>query len=528
EALLWQSRTRFGGIAQDWTTYPREAQAQLNRALVRGDRIVELCFHGSRFRVDLVNKKQYNATDMTKVRDVRLVNVQPKMWLLISKSEEAHWVVLDEANCKHIEEGLGERHLCHDAVLFEISNRRLGRLYIDKARQRAYDSLYEDAFRGLLALPRSMWAAVQECPQDVTLPPSSEWHQLLFRHFEATKFGGRKGKRVLNEDLFVGDITCHLRKRLYLQFLEKVHRFSERGRVLLCFHGTKPQNRAEIVDNGFSISKVGAGSGNHGWFGKGIYFGRRAYTALGYNRGAELLCCLVAVQDVFVTPPPDSSGNAYHGLPCKLGYDAHLSPSGKELVLFNPRQILPCFTLHLSKYVELSDQQAMSVPASTYDKSSPSDYRPACQPLFAETAWQRQKEAQQKHDEVELLYAQLQELTQQKHAEEARARRHAQDVQRAKLEFEEATRKLRAAESELWQRQEEQRREEEAERLRREEEQARRIEEEVEKRIQDKVQAELHRRLAAEERRLRDAEEDRRRQEALEAERKRIVEEDVR
>eukprot|EP00439_Symbiodinium_sp_Y106_P036001 s2088_g4.t1 len=130
--------------------------------------------------------------------------------------------------------------------------------------------------------------------------------------------------------------------------------------------------------------------------------------------------------------------------------------------------------------------------------------------MQAETAWQRQKEAQQKHDQVELLYTQLQELTQQKHAEEARARRHAKDVQRAKLEFEEATRKLRAAESEVRQRQEEQRREEEAERLRREEEQARRIEEEVEKRIQDKVQAELHRRLAAEERRLREAEEMRR------------------
>ena len=83
EALLWQSRTRFGGIAQDWTTNPREAQARLNRVPVRGDQIVELCFGGS--------------------------------------------------------------------------------------RQRAYDSLYEDGFQ---------W------PQDVTLPPSSEWHQLLFRHFE--------------------------------------------------------------------------------------------------------------------------------------------------------------------------------------------------------------------------------------------------------------------------------------------------------------------------------------------------------
>ncbi|CAE7209530.1 unnamed protein product, partial [Symbiodinium sp. KB8] len=205
----------------------------------------------------------------------------------------------------------------------------------------------------------------------------------------------------------------------------------------------------------------------------------------GSRQRTELLCCLVAVKDVFVTPPPDSPGNTYHGQPCKLGYDAYVEEKG---------------------------------PATHVDASI--DLQPL---LVAETAWQRQQEAQQKHDQVELLYAQLQELTQQKHAEEARARRHAQDVQRAKLEFVE------------------QRREEEEERLRREEEQARRIEEEVEKRIQ--VQAELHRRLAAEERRLRDAEEiggvstgadslqmveDRRRQEALEAERKRILEEDVR
>ena len=95
EALLWQSRTRFGGIAQDWTTYP---PARLNRAHVRGDETVELCFGSSRFRVDLMEKKQYNATNITKVRDVRLASVQPKMWLLISKSEQAHWVVLDEVN----------------------------------------------------------------------------------------------------------------------------------------------------------------------------------------------------------------------------------------------------------------------------------------------------------------------------------------------------------------------------------------------------------------------------------------------
>ena len=377
DSMLWQSRTRFGGIAQDWTNYPPHVQATLNAAKMSGKSTVEICFNASLFIVDLKHMKQYNAADDTKVRDVRLSAAHPKKWLLISKSEEGHWIVLDQDSCKEIDEGRGKRHLCHGAVLFEISSCRVGRVYVDKARHRAYHCLHADAFRGLLALPMSVWNQVQQGPQDISLPFSSEWHQLLFCHFEQTKFGGKRGRRVLHEDIVVGEITAHLRKRLYLQFLEKIQSWGGQVRLLLCFHGTKEANRAEIIENNFSMSKIGAGTGNQGWFGKGIYFGRRAYTSLGYNDGAELLCCLVAVKDVFTTPPPDSHKNSYHGKPCKEGYDAHLSPSGKELVVFNPRQILPCFTLHLSREVHLSGQQVMSVAASSYGKSSRSDYGPS-------------------------------------------------------------------------------------------------------------------------------------------------------
>ena len=338
----------------------------------RGDPKVKLHFGASQFIVDLNLMQQYNAADRTKVREVRLALSHPKKWILISKSSESHWIVLDESNCKDIEEGLGQRHLGHDAVLFEILNSRLGRVYVDKARQRAYDSLCHDAFRGLLTLPRCIWVKVSKGPQDLLLPPSSEWHQLLFRHFETTKFGGRK--RVQNEDLFVGGVTCHLRKQLYLQFVEKLHSWGGKARVLLGFHGTDSVNRAKIIENNFAMSKIGMSSGNRGWFGKGIYFGRRAYTSLGYNTGAELLCCLVVVKDVFTTPPPDSVRNPYHGQDCKNGFDSHLSPSGKELVIFNPRQILPCFTLHLSRPVHISSQQTVSAAATSYDKSSTSDY----------------------------------------------------------------------------------------------------------------------------------------------------------
>ena len=94
DALLWQSRTCFGAVARDWTDYPQDAQAKINRAMRRGDTKVELSFGASRFLVDLERMKQYNRADRTKVRDVRRATVHAKKWIVMSKRAESHWVVL--------------------------------------------------------------------------------------------------------------------------------------------------------------------------------------------------------------------------------------------------------------------------------------------------------------------------------------------------------------------------------------------------------------------------------------------------
>merc|ERR1712187_277438 len=113
-------------------------------------------------------------------------------------------------------------------------------------------------------------------------------------------------------------------------------------RLLIVFHGTNAENRDKTIDNNFSLSYIGRSTGNQGWFGKGIYFARRCFTAFGYNhKQAQMLCALVLVDKFLLVPGPDDSHNPYHGLDVERDsngvplYDAHISPSGKELVMFN-------------------------------------------------------------------------------------------------------------------------------------------------------------------------------------------------
>jgi len=108
-----------------------------------------------------------------------------------------------------------------------------------------------------------------------------------------------------------------------------------------------------ILASNFKMQKIGTAHGNMGWFGCGIYFATRSYTALGYNRSDkkpsdELLACLIVVSKTFLCPFPDSPENPHHGKGCLEGYDSHFSPTKKEIVVFNPKMILPCFVLKLS------------------------------------------------------------------------------------------------------------------------------------------------------------------------------------
>ena len=72
---------------------------------------------------------------------------------------------------------------------------------------------------------------------------------------------------------------------MYMRWQAKVQEYGEDCRLMIGFHGTKEDTVDVIMRENFSIKKVGDATKDPGWFGKGIYFGRRAFTALGYNQG---------------------------------------------------------------------------------------------------------------------------------------------------------------------------------------------------------------------------------------------------
>jgi len=211
------------------------------------------------------------------------------------------------------------------------------------------------------------------------LPKQSRLYQSIEEHFEATKFGGSKfpGARrlnsdttITNSDLHIDKITCHVNQKLLTNFLDKMQRMAGSSnhdvRLVFGYHGTSKASRDMIVQKNFSLKSLGNSSGNQGWFGRGIYFARRAYTAFNYNKnsdgtlGTDLLVSLVCLGKVFFVPGPETEDNKYHGEEIRPGCSAHLSPWGKEFVVNNPRQILPCCILHLSRVPcvhELDDQE---------------------------------------------------------------------------------------------------------------------------------------------------------------------------
>merc|ERR1712070_162510 len=93
-----------------------------------------------------------------------------------------------------------------------------------------------------------------------------------------------------------------------------MRRMGDDCRLMAVFHGTSEENTMDIVNDNFSFNKIGSNTKNQGWFGKGFYFARRAYNALGYGgEKKHLLVCLVIVSKVFRVPPPDSCNNVWHG-----------------------------------------------------------------------------------------------------------------------------------------------------------------------------------------------------------------------
>jgi len=131
------------------------------------------------------------------------------------------------------------------------------------------------------------------------------------------------------------------------------------SRPILAWHGTKPNNIDSILDNGFLLSKVGSGSGDPGYFGKGLYFTQMASYGEFYincrkqrsdKEGLALLLSWVLIGNPF----PITSLSHY-GKGCVDGYTSHYcwvdqsfapcaeftSPFGDEIVIFNENAAYP-------------------------------------------------------------------------------------------------------------------------------------------------------------------------------------------
>ncbi|EFA86677.1 PARP domain-containing protein [Heterostelium album PN500] len=133
------------------------------------------------------------------------------------------------------------------------------------------------------------------------------------------------------------------------------------------FHGTSAKNIIPICANNFSVP--GTNGVDHatdsGWYGKGIYFSEYPEYSIGYiSDCSKLLLCKVLLGKSY------KCSGLITGQPCKTGYTSHLSPDEKELVIFSPDQILPCYIVHYA------DDEDNSYKNSTTDYWSAESHKP--------------------------------------------------------------------------------------------------------------------------------------------------------
>ncbi|XP_071157641.1 uncharacterized protein [Mytilus edulis] len=123
----------------------------------------------------------------------------------------------------------------------------------------------------------------------------------------------------------------------------KKQRGEELSFPVLAFHGTEQKNIKPIVENNFKVpgEKGFTHRTDTGWYGKGVYFSEYPSYSMGYISGAsQLLLCQVLPGKVF------HCTNLIHGAEMKKGYDSHMSPDKKELVVFNCHHIIPAYIVH--------------------------------------------------------------------------------------------------------------------------------------------------------------------------------------
>ena len=116
--------------------------------------------------------------------------------------------------------------------------------------------------------------------------------------------------------------------------------------TVLAFHATRDRSTVEkIVRDNFDLAFIGSQT-DAGWYGRGFYFSEFPAVSQGY--GSNMLLCKVLPGKTFDLTVTDRMD----GQRLKQGFNSHrvagdANGYGQELMIDNPRQILPCYILHV-------------------------------------------------------------------------------------------------------------------------------------------------------------------------------------
>eukprot|EP01132_Coremiostelium_polycephalum_P005972 gene5972-7439_t len=158
--------------------------------------------------------------------------------------------------------------------------------------------------------------------------------------------------RLLESSKTSYKVTCVeyvVNPKLVNAFQKKKEEFEKLGypdcSPVFGFHGTSAKNINLICANNFVVP--GNAGVKHatdsGWYGKGIYFSEYPEYSIDYIQDcSKLLLCKVILGKSY------KCSGLITGQPCQKGYTSHLSPDEKEIVIFHPDQILPCYIVHYS------------------------------------------------------------------------------------------------------------------------------------------------------------------------------------
>ena len=153
---------------------------------------------------------------------------------------------------------------------------------------------------------------------------------------------GHAGKRLVKVEFIVNPPLI----RQFEQQLEDFERAHIPANMVLAFHATRERASVDnIVKHNFDPSKIGSQT-DSGWWGRGFYFSEYPATSLGY--GSNMLLCRVLPGKTYDVNPLQRMD----GQPLRAGFNSHRLQAdangyGQELVIDNPKQILPCYILHI-------------------------------------------------------------------------------------------------------------------------------------------------------------------------------------